>query len=87
MNTAVPPGSIHPETKGKYGKPGHFQVLGGEWQTDDGDGEYCCEAKVNDGQFETGQNDPDDIHNDGYTTARWFSFANLMAERCHPQDG
>ena len=31
-------------------------------------------------QFQTGQNDPDDIHYDGNSTTRWLGLTNFLAK-------
>ena len=54
--------SVLPEAERQYRQPGHFQVLRGERQADDGDGEQAGQHQVNNGQFQPRQQNPDHVH-------------------------
>ena len=62
-------------------------MLGSKWQADYCDGEKCRQEKMHQCQFKTWQNYPDNIHDDGYSTAGWFFFAYFVTERSHTQNG
>ena len=77
----------HSKTKGQDGQASHLQVLDCKWQTDDRKGEKSCQEKMHQCQFKTGQNDPNNVHDDGNSTTGWLCLANFVTEGCHPQYG
>jgi hypothetical protein len=76
-----------PKAKGKDGESGHFQMLGGERQANDGNREQRSQKKVQKRQFQAGQQYPDDIHDDGHTTAGRLGFTDFLSEWRQAENG
>jgi len=57
-------------------------VLHRDRKTDDSQCEKCREQEVHYRELESRQNNPDDVHDQRYGTARWFGFADLATKRC-----
>ena len=57
-------------------------MLRGNGQADDSQRKEQSEDKMHDGEFEPGQDDPDDIHDQRDRATRWLCFCYLTAKRC-----
>jgi len=71
----------HYVTKRQQCQGYEFHVLCSDRETDDRQRKKEREDQVHYGEFKSGQNDPYDVHDQRYRTARRFGFLNLPTER------